>query len=132
MPGVIPSLSLNMPLITDPKEQVVYLLKHAFHNPGWTSSFIEDSLVSMRKLRAQYTEDKTKFTSALQIYLQNAIQRYQPSFRVEVSSRDVDVNTYTLVIAITDSMNRLVLSTSDIKVIDGVIVLKTDTDNKEN
>lgn len=134
MAGVIPSFSLNVSMITNPSDQVAYIIRHAFHNPGWTSSFIDDQLVSMRKLRAQYTEDKEYFINALQAALQRAIEQYQPTFIVSISgvnSKTVP-NAYKLIIVVNNSLGECVLNMDSVRVVDGVLLLKSDLRENED
>lgn len=133
MAGVIPSLSLNESQVTNPSDQVAYIIRHAFHNPGWTSNFIEDQLVSMRKLRAMYTEDKTRFVSVLQSKLQHAIEQYQPTFVVTIKTEDSKKvpNAYKLIFTITNSLGECVLNMDSIRVVDGVLKLASDLQDDE-
>ena len=121
--GVIPTLFINQPIIKKDNELMAYLVKFSFYNPGWTSNWLEEQLVSMRKLRAQHTEDIREFPNALQEVLNNAVQRYNPQWKATVTSKPVDMLTYTLIISITDQNGTPVISSDSIVVKDGEIML---------
>ena len=54
------------------------------------------------------------------------MKRYHSDWQANVSYRQVGVNTYTLIIRITDGMNVPVINMDDIVVRDGEILLKSD------
>lgn len=124
--GVIPTLFINQPIIKKDNELMAYLVKFSFYNPGWTSNWLEEQLVSMRKLRAQHTEDIREFPNALQEVLNNAVQRYNPQWKATVTSKPVDMLTYTLIISITDQNGTPVISSDSIVVKDGEIMLASE------
>lgn len=122
----LPTLNINQPIITEDSQIMASLLKFAIWNPGWTSSQIEDTLVSMRKIRAQYTQDVPDFPQALQGYLDSAVKRYHEDWQANVSYEQVGPNTYTLIIRISDGLNVPVINMDDVVVRDGEILLKSD------
>lgn len=128
MNSVIPTLSLNKDQLTTPREQIAYLIRQAFYNPGWTSSQIDYTLVSIRKYLAEHTEDSSRFIPALQNGLQAAITAYQPTYKVTVNAKTNSANSraYTVVIRVTDENDTLVLQQDDISVENGILQLHTD------
>jgi hypothetical protein len=126
MPYALPTLNINQPIIDDDHLIMLALLKFMFWNPGWTSSQIEDTLLSMRKLRAQCSQDIPDFPQAIQTRLRDAVQRYHPEWKVTVSHEMLSPTTYKLIIAITDEINQPVINMDDFVVRDGEILLKSD------
>ena len=63
--GVIPVLSINTDQLTKKEDQLAYLIRHAFYNPGWTSSQIEGYLVSIRRILAKSEYDRNEFANSL-------------------------------------------------------------------
>lgn len=124
--GVIPTLFINQPVIKKDSELMAYLLKFSFFNPGWTSNWIEEQLISMRKLRAQHTEDIREFPNALQEVLNAAVQRYNPQWKATVTTKPVDMLTYTLIISITDQTGTPVISSDGVVIKDGVLMLASE------
>lgn len=122
----LPTLNINQPIITNMSQIMASLLKFAIWNPGWTSSQIEDSLVSMRKLRAEHMDDVNEFARMLQIKLDMAVKRYRSDWKASVSCYQTGVDTVNLTIKIADSMNVPVISMDDVIVRDGEILLKSD------
>ena len=123
--SVIPTLSLAKDQITDPREQIAYLLRHAANNPGWTSSYLEPYLISMRKLYADNNNSVEDMVSSLQGKLQYSLDQLQPaSYQVNVITYSVDELTTGITISIVDRHGNLVVSTDDIRVKDNVIYLK--------
>lgn len=126
MPYALPTLNINQPIIDDDHLIMLALLKFMFWNPGWTSSQIEDTLLSMRKLRAQCSQDIPDFPQVIQTRLRDAVQRYHPEWKVTVSHEMLSPSTYKLIIAITDEINQPVINMDDFVVRDGEILLKSD------
>lgn len=126
MSYALPTLNINQPIIDDDHLIMLALLKFMFWNPGWTSSQIEDTLLSMRKLRAQCSQDIPDFPQAIQTRLRDAVQRYHPEWKVTVSHEMLSPTTYKLIIAITDEINQPVINMDDFVVRDGEILLKSD------
>ena len=132
MAKVLPTLNINQPIVEDLSQIMVSLLKFAFWNPGWTSSYLEHTLVSMRKLRAETGQDIENFPHRLQVYLGEAVRRYDPSLQVTVTPTRIGVTTYSLSIAITNGQNIPVINLEDIIVRDGEIMLRSDLEPIEN
>ena len=126
MPYALPTLNINQPIIDDDHLIMLALLKFMFWNPGWTSSQIDATLLSMRKLRAQCSQDIPDFPQAIQTRLRDAVQRYHPEWKVTVSHEMLSPTTYKLIIAITDEINQPVINMDDFVVRDGEILLKSD------
>ena len=126
MAKVLPTLNINQPIIDDPSQIAVSLLKFAFWNPGSTSSYLEHMLISMRKLRASTGQDITKFPNALQYQLDAAIKRYNDRYTASVTSERLSPTTYKLVISIRDTAGVPLINIDDIVIDDGEIKLKSD------
>ena len=123
---VIPVLSLNTDQLVKREDQIAYIIRHAFYNPGWTSSQIEDELVSMRRLVAHYELDKDEFVSMLRKKLELAIKHLYAELSVNVESYDVDPTKYGVTISVVDSQGNLVLASNNIRVKDNKIILEFD------
>lgn len=130
MANVLPTLNINQPIISDPSQIAISILKFAFWNPGWTSNIIEETLVSMRKLRAQTAQDIPDFPNALGDKLDAAIKRYFPRYRANVTYEETGPNTYKLIISLLDNRNIPIISADDIVVKDGEIMLKSDLETR--
>ena len=126
MPNALPTLNVNQPIIDDPTQIMIALLKFLFWNPGWTSSQIEDELLSMRKFRAQTGQEINDMKSTLQTCLNDAVQRYRNDWKASVDHEILSPTTYRLKIAITDNVGVPVINMNDIVVKDGEIMLKSD------
>ena len=125
---VIPVLSINTDQLTRPEDQLAYLLRHAFYNPGWTSSQIEGSLVSMRRLLAQYENDRNEFVNALKQRLEAAVKRLYATFSVNVDLYTVSPVKYGITITVVDNRGVPVISSDAIKVVNNEIILEFDRD----
>lgn len=125
---VIPVLGLNTDQLTRKDDQLAYILRHAFNNPGWTSSQIEGSLVSMRRLLAKYEQNPGEFTAALRTQLETAIKHLYATYTVNVSYETLTPQTYKVIISIVDGNGQPVLSSDAIKVVDNRLVLSFDTE----
>lgn len=113
---VIPVLSLNTDQLTKRDDQFAYLIRHAFNNPGWTSSQIEGTLVSIRQLLAKHENDKDEFVNAIKQKLEAAVKRLYAYCSVTVSYYDISPNQYGVRIAILDDGGQVVMSSDNIRV----------------
>lgn len=123
---VIPVLSINTDKLTRKEDQIAYIIRHAFYNPGWTSSQIEGYLVSMRRLLAQYEYDRNEFANGLKQKLELAIKHLYADLSVSVDTVMLSPNTYSVTIAVTNAQGQPILSSSNIKVVDNEIILTFD------
>lgn len=125
---VIPVLSINTDQLTRQDDQLAYLLRHAFYNPGWTSSQIESSLVSMRRLLAQYENDKNEFAAALKQKLEAAVKRLYAMCSVSVDTYTISPIKYGVTISIMDNQGRPIVNSDVIRVENNEIILEFDRD----
>ena len=124
--GVIPTLFINQPVIEKDSEIAAYLLKFTFWNPGWTSSQIENMLCSMRKIRASTNEDISKFPHTLQSILTDAVRRFNPAWKVVVTTELTAVNVYKLIISMQDGQGTPLILSKDIVIKDNEFMLATE------
>ena len=125
---VIPVLSINTDQLVRKEDQLAYIIRHAFYNPGWTSSQIENVLVSMRRLIAQYEYDKNEFANALKQRLELAVKHLYADHSVTVETYDISPVKYGVVISVLNNQGQPVLSSSAIKVENNEIILEFDRD----
>ncbi len=119
---VIPSLNLNNDKLSDPQDKLAYLIKFVLLSPGFTSSFMEHSLISFRKLEAAYGRDKGNFASILQEKLNGAVFNMFPDagYKVSVTTEDNEDGTgFAVTISITNASGVPVIGTDKIYVTDG-------------
>lgn len=126
--SVIPVLSINTDQLTRKEDQLAYLIRHAFYNPGWTSSQIEGYLVSMRRLLAQAEYDRNEFANLLKQRLELAVKHYYADHSVSVDTYMITPTSYGVTISILDSQGQPALSDENIKVVDNEIILEFDKD----
>jgi len=129
MAGVIPTLFINQMQIDSPQDVIAYLLKFMMANPGWTSSQIESSLLSMKKFVSNNTENIEILPGAIQSVLDAAVKRFFPDFNAKVSANQMSTNTYNLEISVTDPVGATVLTSNDFVIEDGEIKLLAEVRN---
>ena len=117
MPGVIPILDINGQVIENKSDKMIYLLKWLVFNPGWTSSWYDDKLMSMRRSTAEYAHDPERLVPALQRYISTAIKSFYSDYDCVINRIDDpnDPTVYSLEIKITDSTGIPVISLDRIK-----------------
>ncbi len=115
--GVIPTLDLNHPVLTNRSDQMIYLLKFLMYNPGYVSSWMDDDLMSMRKSMAKYTEDPDRLVPALQQYLSSAVQRFYGDYSCVIDTIPDEGNpdNYTMVIHIRDNLGNDVVTLDKVR-----------------
>ena len=64
--GTIPALFINQMEISTPQDVAAYLIRFLIMNPGWTSSQIESTLLSMRKSVSTTAEDIARLPEYIQ------------------------------------------------------------------
>ena len=127
MAKIIPTLFINdQSGLKTPQDIVAYLLRFMVTNPGQTSSQIESTLLSMRKLVAEHTEDINALPAAIQQVLDASVKRYLPTCRAIVTGTKVTETAYTLNIAVEDSVGTPILSSNDFVIENGVFKLITE------
>lgn len=129
MAGVIPTLFINQMQIESPQDVIAYLLKFMMTNPGWTSSQIESSLLSIKKFVSKNTENIDVLPGAIQSVLDAAVKRYFPDYNASVTAAKMSVNTYNLEISVTDQFGAVVLSSNDFVIEDGEFKLISEVRN---
>lgn len=130
--GVIPVLSRHLDQLTDPVDQIAYIIRHAVYNPGWTSNYIEPYLISMRKLFAENSHHLINMAKQLESKLSFTLtEMFGQTYRVTTKVYDINEVTKGVRVLITDSTGNLVLNTDDIRVVDDKIYIKgyNETDN---
>ena len=125
MPVVIPTLFINQMEVSSPQDIAAYLLKFLIQNPGWTSSQIEDTLLSMRKFVASSAEDISGLPDVIRMVFNIAIEKYFPGYSVRVSTTRQTETTYALTISILDGLQTPVLTTEDFVIENGEFMLKS-------
>lgn len=76
---VLPSLSnTSAPILSKIEDIAAYLIGWYFTNPGRTSSFIDDELISFRKLNSQYGNNPDQMVSMTEQMFSRALRRYDP------------------------------------------------------
>lgn len=124
--AVIPVLSISQDQLIRPSDQIAYILRHAFYNPGWTSSYIEAYLISMQKLFAEchhnLEEMATRFTEKLRFTLK---EMYGSKYHVNMEIYTVDDFTKGVKIIISDNNQNLVLKSDDIRFSNGKCYIRT-------
>ena len=115
--SVIPTLNINDPVLESGADKMIYLLKFLMYNPGWTSSWYENRLLSMRRSMAQYTENADQLVPALENFLTEVIRKYYPSYSCSIKTTfEDDAHTkYSMDIAIRDGAGNIVISLDKIK-----------------
>lgn len=108
---VIPSLTLNNPLIRDKATKIAYLIRHAMNAPGWTSSMIEEQLISARKCDAIYGPDPQKIANALEQQLSEAISYHYDNIGVKIKVEAISEGStkYKMIITVTDNSTGTVM-----------------------
>lgn len=122
--SVIPTLSLNQPLIKDRASKLAYLIKFALHNPGWTSSIIESQLVSMRFIEAKAGDDPNAVAVMLQQHLSAAMRLHDDNINVNVTVGANDTGDLRYLIRVTDmTTQQLIITSSMVKATGGDFIL---------
>lgn len=127
---VIPSLTLNTPLIRNKASKVAYILRHAMNNPGWTSSQIEGELVSMRRSDSEGGSRPTDVATSIQADLQHVLRYHYDDLECEVKTTFVDGATYKFTIKVTESGGVNVITAEAVKTEDGEFILTETELNK--
>lgn len=129
---VIPSLTLNNPLIRNKASKVAYILRHAMNNPGWTSSQIEGELVSMRRSDALNGSRPDAVATSIKSDLTNALRYHYEEIEVDVKPVFVEGATYKFVIHVTEQGGINILTMETVRTENGEFILNETITNIEN
>ncbi len=124
--GTIPVLFINQMEISTPQDVAAYLIRFLIMNPGWTSSQIESTLLSMRKSVSTTAEDIARLPEYIQDSLNTAMAAYHPGYSATVKATRVTKTTYNLHIAILDRTGAPVLTADDFVIDNGEFKLKSE------
>jgi hypothetical protein len=81
-------------VIESPEELAVYLIRHSLFNPGGISEYIEDKLVSLRCLMAEYGDRIHEMSDEYSVRMSNIISK-AVGFRVSVETKIVPLSENT-------------------------------------
>ena len=124
--GTIPALFINQMEISTPQDVAAYLIRFLIMNPGWTSSQIESTLLSMRKSVSATAEDIARLPEYIQDSLNIAMDAYHPGYSATVKATQVTKTTYNLHIAVLDRTGAPVLTADDFVIDNGEFKLKSE------
>lgn len=80
---ILPTLhNISTPALKLLSDQLAYLVRWYFANPGGTSSVIEDELVSFRKINSMYGKDPATMCEMTANALERACHRYSSDVHV--------------------------------------------------
>lgn len=116
---VVPTLhNISTPVLTNLSDQLAYLVRWFFANPGGTSSNNEEELISFRKMNSLYGKNPGEMCERVADALETICRRYTSNVKVDCSykmeehrsSEDIDPVTgrgilqgnYKMDISITD------------------------------
>lgn len=86
---ILPTLhNISTPSLKVLGDQLAYLVRWYFANPGGTSSVIEDDLVSFRKLNSQFGKDPALMCEKTAAALERACHRYAPDVTVTCTYKE--------------------------------------------
>jgi len=130
--SVIPVLSTGQDQLTRPVDQIAYILRHAFYNPGWTSSYLEPYLISLQKLYAESHEDLNQMIDRLREKLAFTLnEMFNNAYHVNMEVYEIDPFTRGVKIGISDNNQNLVLSTDDLRISNGKFYIRSTTGDEE-
>lgn len=88
---ITPVLSTTAGYLQDVRDQIAALLRFVVMNPGWTSSYWEDDLVSFRKLSSAYEADRAELAGRLQSAVESVLKRMfaDQNFELNFSTGDL-------------------------------------------
>lgn len=83
---VIPTLhDISNPVLTKLSDQIAYIVRWYFANPGGTSSCNEDELISFRKLNSMHGRNPSQMCGAVADALEKICHRFTDDVKVECS-----------------------------------------------
>jgi len=112
--------------LNTPQDVAAYLIRFLITNPGWTSSQIESSLLSMRKFVAKTAEDIARLPHLIQETLQEAMSSYYPGYGATVKATRITKTTYNLHITMLDRLGAPILTVDDFVIDNGEFKLKSE------
>ena len=130
---VIPVLSTGQDQLTRAVDQIAYLLRHAYYNPGWTSSYIETYLISLQKLFAECNNNLIDMVGRFKDLLTYSLNNmFDDKYSVTTELYTVNELTKGVRIGIIDKSGNLVLKSDDIKISNGKFYIRSTAGEDEN
>lgn len=130
--SVIPVLSTGQDQLTRPVDQIAYILRHAFYNPGWTSSYLEAYLISLQKLYAESHNDLNQMVDRFREKMTYTLnEMFNGAYHISCTVYDVNPFTRGVKVAIVDNNQNPVLSADDIRISNGKFYIRSTTGDEE-
>jgi len=128
MSNVLPVLKPGDDQLTSLADIAAYLVRFTLINPGGTSDYLEDSIISLRYLLAKYQDDISGLVSVYGSKLTTAIRNYFPDSGVTVNVSyelvtDEDGEYYSLITAVMYPDNTPVIPDTKFIIKDNTITL---------
>lgn len=104
--AVTPVLTTDTAYVDSFSQQVATLLRFMVMNPGWTSSLVEQDMLSFRKLAAEYEGDRLAFASQLKIRFLARLNAMFPNKDFDISftpsdyEKDTPDGRYTVAVSV--------------------------------
>ena len=101
----IPTLHYMVdPVLIEPVDKVMYLIRHFIYNPGFTSSLFSDIELSFRGIATRYPMDANAVASHVTKVLGLGIGRIAPELKLNLTAKVnfTNENTYSLILNIED------------------------------
>lgn len=90
------------PVLTEPVDKVLYLIRHFIYNPGFITTEYEEQELSFRGIATRFPTDPQAVVDMINEKLGNAIKRNVPELELNVSTQYtfVDQNNYSLTLSV--------------------------------
>ena len=115
----IPTLHYMVdPMLVEPEDKVLYLVRHFIYNPGFTSTLFADYEASFRGIATRYPMNPQSVANHIVNELGGAIKRVVPDIelKLDVKFNFTTENTYTLELNVTDANGTSFIPTSLVEV----------------
>lgn len=117
MPAVIPTMHISGPLLENPSEMIVYILRHFTSIPSGISNTFTDKEISFQKLKAQYGHDGKSLASATANTLSKLLNRIFKDDTIAVECKAItipDTSRYNISIDISMVKNNEAVNISGV------------------
>lgn len=128
-PAIISLHYIVDPILTEPIDKILYLIRHFIHNPGFITTEYKEFELSFRGIATRFPYEPEKVVGMINSKLGDAIKRVIPERNLitTVHYEFTDENNYKLVLGVNDESGNPFIPEVNIDVVDNELNIKYKT-----
>lgn len=128
-PAIISLHYIVDPILREPVDKILYLIRHFIHNPGFITTEYKEFELSFRGIATRFPYEPQKVVNMINEQLGGAIKRVIPerNLVITVNYEFQDENNYKLILGVVDENGNPFIPEVNVDVIDNELNIKYKT-----